>query len=68
MLGGVLETMYIVHYAQGCQRQDPPFPLMRGQTRFGHIPSIEQNKRDVFITVIKNSFTIFYGFLRNVKL
>jgi hypothetical protein len=30
-------------------------------TSFGHIPSIEQSKRYIFITVIYNIFTIFYG-------
>jgi hypothetical protein len=28
---------------------------------FGHIPSIQQSKKDVFITVIFYIFTIFYG-------
>jgi hypothetical protein len=37
----------------------PPFPLMRGQNGFGHIPFTEQSKRDVFITVFKNIFTSF---------
>jgi hypothetical protein len=35
---------------------------MRGQNcSFGHIPSIEQSKKGVFITVIYNIFTLFYG-------
>jgi hypothetical protein len=40
----------------------PPFMLMRVvKTTFGHIPSIEQSKRGVFITLIYNIFSIFYG-------
>ncbi len=31
------------------------------KTSFGHIPCIEQSKRDVLITVISNIFKIFYG-------
>ncbi len=31
------------------------------KTGFDHIPSFEQSKRDVFITVISNIFNIFYG-------
>jgi hypothetical protein len=31
------------------------------KTSFGHILAIEQSKRDVFITEIKNIFNIFYG-------
>ncbi len=31
------------------------------KTSFGHIPSIEQSKRDGLITVIKSIFNIFYG-------
>ncbi len=31
------------------------------KTSFGHIPSIEQGKRDVFKTFFTNIFTVFYG-------
>jgi hypothetical protein len=40
------------------------------RTSFGHIPSIEQSKRDVFfvfITVIENIFKIFYGLSEKCK-
>ncbi len=47
----------------------PPFPLMQGQNLCWSQYSIEQSKRDVFITVIQNIFTIFSMILlRNVKL
>jgi hypothetical protein len=38
----------------------PSIPLGVVKTSFGHIPSDELSKRDVFITVIKNIFTMFY--------
>jgi hypothetical protein len=34
---------------------------MRGKPSFGHIPSIEQGKRDVFITVVNTFLQFFYG-------
>ncbi len=34
----------------GAQRKDPSIPAFV-KTSFGHIPSIEQSKRDVLITV-----------------
>jgi hypothetical protein len=48
-----------------------PFPLMRGQNYiFGHIPSIEQSKGDVFvfITLILDILQFSMVLLRNVKL
>ena len=38
------------------------------KTSFGHIPSIEQSKRDLFITAILNIFTISIVLQPNVKL
>ncbi len=38
--------------------QDSSIPF---KTSFGHNLSIEQSQRDVFLKVIQNSFTIFYG-------
>ena len=38
------------------------------KTSFGHIPSIEQSKREVFITLHKIFFQFSMGLLRNLKL
>jgi hypothetical protein len=62
---------YVVFVLLSFRDRIPPFPLMRGQNySFGHIPSIEQSKRDVFITVpvIYDIYQFSMVLLRNVKL
>jgi hypothetical protein len=53
----------------GVIAQSPETGSMRGQNySFGHIPSIEQSKIDVFITVVRIFLQFSMVFLRNGKL